>query len=161
MSISEDAQTRVARPLGQIPSGCYILTARADDKTTGMLASWVQQASFEPPCVTVAVKSGRPIADLIEQTGAFVLNAIDENPTPMIKHFGKGFGPDEPAFDGLPVRDVDEGVVIEDCASHLRCKVIAHADAGDHRIYVGEITDGGSHGDKKPYVHLRKDGFKY
>ena len=42
--------------LGRVPSGVFILTASdGQGKETGMLASWVQQAGFDPPCDTVAV----------------------------------------------------------------------------------------------------------
>jgi hypothetical protein len=52
-----------ARALGRIPSGLFILTARFEDQSTGMLASWVQQVSFDPPLVSVAVKKGRFVAN--------------------------------------------------------------------------------------------------
>ena len=49
----------IAPVLGRVASGIYILTIRNQDQETGMLASWVLQAGFEPPMVTVAVKKGR------------------------------------------------------------------------------------------------------
>ena len=46
--------------LGRVPSGVFILTASdGEGRETGMLASWVQQASFEPQQVTVAVNGTR------------------------------------------------------------------------------------------------------
>ena len=36
-----------------------------------MLTSFVQQAGFEPPAITVAVKKGRPLNDLLESSGVF------------------------------------------------------------------------------------------
>ena len=158
-----DSKTRenVARPLGQIPSGCFILTARDGDQATGMLASWVQQADFDPPAVTVAVRSGRPIEPLIETAGCFVRNAIGEDPAPMCKHFGKGGALGEPAFTGLQTREDPAGVVIEQCTSHLSCRVLQRAAAGEHLIYIAEVIGGEAHGDVKPYVHLRRNGFKY
>ncbi len=159
--MQDDIREWIAQPLGAIPSGCFILTARDAGRSTGMLASWIQQASFEPPTVTVAVKRGRPIEALIEASGHFVLNHVAENPTAMFKHFGKGFAPDEPAFAGLTTRDAPAGVVIEECLAHLACRVIGRADAGDHRVYVGQVIEGATHADGKPYVHLRNNGFKY
>jgi len=35
------------------------VTARLDERSTGMLASWVQQVGFDPPMISVAVKKGR------------------------------------------------------------------------------------------------------
>lgn len=126
-----------------------------------MLASWVQQAGFDPPAVTVAVKNGRPIQELIEASGQFVLNLVPEDRGPMFKQFGRGFSLDENAFEGLAIREEPEGVVIEDCGGYLGCRVMTHADSGDHRIYVGEVISGTSHGDVQPYVHLRNSGLNY
>src|SRR5687768_64119 len=98
--MNEEQLKGVGRALGQIPSGGSILTARDGERVTGMLASWVQQASFESPAITVAVRHGRPVQELIEASGHFVLNLIGEDRGPMFKHFSRGFGPDEPAFQG-------------------------------------------------------------
>ncbi len=152
---------QLARPLGQIPSGCFIMTASDGQHHTGMLASWVQQACFEPPMVTVAVKKGRPIESLVDASGYFVLNTIGENPSAMFKHFGKGFDLAQDAFSGLPTERHDAGIVLTDCTGHLGCKVVSSTEAGDHRVYVGEVIGGASHNDGKPYVHLRNNGFKY
>ena len=41
----------LAAALGRVPSGLVVLTARHGARETGMLASWVQQCSFDPPQV--------------------------------------------------------------------------------------------------------------
>lgn len=159
--MSDETQSVVARVLGQIPSGVSILTARLGNRSTGMLASWVQQAAFEPPSITVAVKNGRPISPLIESSGSFVLNLMGEDRTALFKHFGKGFGPDDPAFTGLAVREVPEGIVVDACIAHLRCRLIGSLDVGDHRIYAGEVAIGEVTAEARPYVHLRANGLRY
>lgn len=156
-----DAKKQVARALGQVPSGCFVMTASSGPKATGILASWVQQASFEPPMVTAAVKQGRPIQELIEASGHFVLNHISENPLSMFRHFGRGFKLDEPAFDGLSTQTDPAGVIIQDCLGHMSCRVVKSIDAGDHKIYVGEILAASCKGDARPYVHLRSNGLQY
>lgn len=159
--MSQLSEPQIGKSLGQIPSGCFVLTARHSDRATGILASWVQQAGFEPPAVSVAVKKGRPIQELIEASGRFVLNLIPEDRTAMFRHFGKGFTLAEPAFEGLPVREEPEGIIIEACAGYLACHLMTQADSGDHRIYIGQVVSGTPQGDLKPYVHLRSDGMKY
>jgi len=159
--MNDDFTKQVALALGQIPSGCFVLTASHGSKATGILASWVQQASFSPPIVTVAVKHGRPIQELIEASGHFVLNHISENPLSMFRHFGRGFRPDEPAFDGLSIQNDSAGIVLQDCLGHMSCRVIKSVDAGDHRVYLGEVIGASYPGQGRPYVHLRSNGLQY
>ena len=159
--MTDSFKQQISKPLGQIPSGCFVLTARDGNRSTGMLASWVQQAGFEPPAVTVAVKKGRPVQELIESSGHFVLNLVPEERGPMFKHFGKGFALGEDAFEEIPIREVTEGVIVEPCAGFLGCRLIGQTDSGDHRIYVGEVISGTVNGDLKPYIHVRSNGMNY
>jgi len=148
--------------LGRVTSGVYILTAGTGDRATGMLASWVMQAGFEPPMVSVAVKLGRYVCDWITQGEPFVLNVIPENQFDLLQHFGKGFEPDQPAFAGLAIRHCPRGVpVLEDCLGHLECEPVSHIDSEDHRIFLAKIVRGGLQSDAAPMVHIRKSGSNY
>ena len=151
----------IGKALGRIPSGCSIITARSASGRTGMLASWVQQCSFEPLMITTAVKKDRPIQKLIDESDAFVVNLLGEDPSAMFKHFGKGFSPEEDAFAGLDVRDVDEGVVISDQIAWLAVRGRGRHDGGDHWVYIAEVVDAGLDSVQPPYVHLRKTGLSY
>ena len=121
-SSSDALKDKLAPLLGRIPSGVFILVAGNDTgQQTGMLASWVQQAAFNPPSISVGVKKGRPIENLIDASGHFLVNLIGENSGPMFKHFGKGFEPGEPAFDGVACRANDAGCVLESGIAPPEC----------------------------------------
>ena len=92
------------RVLGQIPSGIFILSIGTGPRATGMLASWVMQAGFEPPMVSVAVKLGRYVCDWLTEGQPFVFNVVGEGQKDLLRHFAKGFEPGEPAFEGLDDR---------------------------------------------------------
>ncbi len=156
-----DQDSTLAKALALIPSGCSIITAGAGDAATGMLASWVQQASFDPPYVTVSVKNGRPIQGIIDDTNRFVLNLLGEDPGAMFKHFGAGFGPGEPAFEGLETSENEWGVELAVAAGSLSCEVQSSAKAGDHTVYIAKVCSTNTAGDQKPYVHIRKSGLSY
>ena len=148
--------------LGRIPSGIFILTAGTGDRATGMLASWVVQAGFEPPSVTVAVKQGRYLCDWLTAGEPFVLNIVAEKQFDMLKHFGKGFDPEEPAFEGVATRPCARGVpILEDCLGHLECEPTGHVDSGDHRVFVARVVRGGFIGEAAPMTHVRKSGSNY
>src|SRR5437870_13882150 len=95
--------------LGQIPSGIFVLTIGTGARSTGMLASWVMQAGFEPPMVSVAVKLGRYVCDWLSERQPFVLNVVQHGQKGLLKHFSHGFKPGEPAFDGLEIMHCARG----------------------------------------------------
>jgi flavin reductase (DIM6/NTAB) family NADH-FMN oxidoreductase RutF len=127
-----------------------------------MLASWVQQCSFDPPQISLAVKPGRYAADLLTSGAAFAVNIVGNGQPDLVKHFGKGFGPAEPAFTGLDVYHTADGVpVLRAALAHLDCRVAVRTGAGDHDLVIGRVVAGRLHGDGQPAVHIRKSGAHY
>ncbi len=159
-SLSEE-RSAVGEALGRIASGCFILTVQDGQRSTGVLVSWVQQAAFEPPMVSVCLRSGRPAGELVEASGRFLLNVIGADPKPMFKHFGKGFTLEQDAFEGLTIEPTSYGPLISDCSAQLGCRVIQKVRVGDHDLYVAEVEAGRVDEGAQPYTHLRGNGFSY
>jgi flavin reductase (DIM6/NTAB) family NADH-FMN oxidoreductase RutF len=157
-----DEGESLAAALGRIPSGLFVLTVRDGDRETGMLASWVQQCSFDPPQVSVAVREGRYVLDWLKNGAAFVVNIIPEGGKALAAHFGKGFEPGEAAFEGLEVRrDGETPPVLVTSHAYLACRVVGRVDAGDHTLVIGRVERGAVLHDAKPTVHVRKNGLRY
>lgn len=148
--------------LGRVASGIFILTVGTGDRSTGMLASWVMQAGFEPPMISVAVKSGRYVEEWLTAGQPFVVNIVAEQQFDLLKHFGSGFDIGEPAFDGIPIEQSACGVpILTETLGHLECEPVSHADSGDHRIFIAKVTGGSLGSDAAPMTHIRKTGSHY
>ena len=160
MAMNTDRDS-IGSAIGRIPSGCSILTAARGDRATGVLCSWVQQAYFDPPAVSIALKRGRPVTEWLGNGEPFLLNIIGSDPTALFKHFGKGFALEEDAFAGLAFEPSPYGPQIVDSLGHLGCRVLSRLPVGDHDLYVGEVLAGVVNSADRPYVHLRKSGFSY
>jgi flavin reductase (DIM6/NTAB) family NADH-FMN oxidoreductase RutF len=152
----------LAAALGRVPSGIFVLAAGQGESETAMLASWVQQCSFDPPQVSVAVRRDRYIHDLLTDGAAFTVNIVPIHATEFLKHFGKGFEPGEPAFTGFAIERTAAGVaVLQDALAHLDCRVAGRCDAGDHDLLIARVVGGRLNSDDKPMVHVRKSGLRY
>jgi flavin reductase (DIM6/NTAB) family NADH-FMN oxidoreductase RutF len=157
-----DAQRQTAAALGRIPSGLFVLTVRRGEAETGMLASWVQQCSFEPPQLTVAIKRTREVLGWLTEGSTFTLNILDATQTDMVVHFGRGFALREPAFTGLEVERPDGSApVLPEVLGYLECRVARRAEAGDHDVLIADVVRGQVLGEGQPMVHLRKSGLHY
>lgn len=161
-----DLLSDVATVLGRVPSGLFILTAKGPDGAeTGLLASWVQQAGFEPPTLTVAVNKSRYLNDWISESPRVAISVVGESQKRYLGHFGRGFEPDEAAFESLDIARTSDGLpVLSDCLGWMAGDVTGSVDAGDHRVYAVTITEsaaGPRLSDEKPWVHLRKNGLGY
>ena len=154
--------TDIGAALAKIPSGIFILTARHGEKRSGMLASWIMQASFEPPMITTAVRKDRFLADWLAAGASIAVNVLSDDEKSMISHFGRGFRPDEEAFRGIELLPEENGApVITDALAYLRAEVKGKLDAGDHWIFLAQVQGGKLLRDGVPMTHIRKDGMKY
>jgi flavin reductase (DIM6/NTAB) family NADH-FMN oxidoreductase RutF len=160
---SPEKSRPLAAALGRIPSGLFVLTARRGDAETGMLASWVQQCSFDPPQVSVALGRGRDLSAWLTDGAVFTLNILGEGQKRLLSHFGKGFALGEPAFEGVEVeRQGGEAPVLTAALAHLTCRVVGRCPAGDHDLIIGRVLAGRvHHTDGRPHVHVRKSGSHY
>lgn len=158
---TDTPEKQLAAALGRVSSGLFVLTLKRGDVETGMLASWVQQASFHPPQVTVAVQRGREIAGLLTTGSTLTLNVLEEGQTDMIAHFGRGFGMKDDAFVDIEVERGPAGAVLTESLACLEGEVTDRFAAGDHDLFLVTITGGKMLGEGHPMVHTRKNGMHY
>lgn len=154
---------KVGKALGRVPSGVFVLTARHEDRSQGMIASWVQQVSFAPPMVSIAVAKGRAIMPLISESRHFGLCQLPEGDKIITRKFAGGCDPNEDPFLGFDmIHDTVTHVpILSHVMSYLECEVTCHVDVeGDHDIFIGTVR-GGDFIDGNPWIHLRENGFKY
>lgn len=92
----------LAKALGRVSGGLYVVTAARGSAKSAMIASWVAQASFEPLGFTVAVAKDRAIESLMQVGDRFALNCLPEGEfLPIMKHFLKRFPPGADRFEGV------------------------------------------------------------
>lgn len=160
--ISDDPDKHLAAALGRVPSGIFVLTVADDHAETGMLASWVQQSSFQPPQVSVAIKPTREIVKMLPRGAVFTLNILEDGQTDMVAHFGKGFALTDDAFAGLEVdRCGTGGPILTESLAVLHCRVVERVSAGDHDLFIAQVIAGRMLDEGHPMVHIRKNGFHY
>ncbi|MGI0480627.1 diflavin flavoprotein [Geminocystis sp. CENA526] len=152
------------KAIGRISGGLYIITAQKGEAKGAMLASWVTQASFEPPGFTVAVAKDRAIESLLQVEDTFVLNILEEGKyQALMKHFLKRFPPGADRFEGVKTQiATNRSPILSDALAYLECQVVSRMDCGDHWVVYSKVTSGRvSKPDALTAVHHRKVGNYY
>jgi flavorubredoxin/flavin reductase (DIM6/NTAB) family NADH-FMN oxidoreductase RutF len=157
------------KALGRLSGGLYVVTARQGEgesvRSGAMVASWVSQASFDPPGITIAVAKDRAIESLLQVGDRFVLNILrDDNHQPLLRHFLKRFPPGADRFAGVNVLDgvASGGPVLGDALAFLGCRVTQRMEVPDHWIVYAEVEQGNvSDATARTAVHHRKVGNHY
>ncbi len=150
-----DAANRVHAALAALTTGIYVLATRDGEVRHGMSSSWVTQVSGTPPLLMAAVDAGHASHALIERTRRFALNVVGAGARHLEDYF---YSPASRHPDNLATIACEESPAglpyLRDAAASLECRVVSHHAAGDHTLFVAEITDVVLRGDDRPLTSL-------
>ncbi len=152
----------VAAAFGKMTSGLFIVTAAEGSNREGYLASWIQQTSFSPLMLSLAMKPGRPCYDQIKTHGKFCVNIVGQNNGGLMKPFWSPKEGVDP-FTGLDILVSPRGnLILNSAMAALECEFRSSVSPGDHEIMFAEVVDGRIlQPEDKPLAHTRKSGLSY
>jgi flavin reductase (DIM6/NTAB) family NADH-FMN oxidoreductase RutF len=135
----------------------YVLTTCHRKTINGMIASWVSQASYDPPLVMVAVHPNRLSHRLIQKSGTFALHLLYQNQKDLLSRFK---GPDPKAkFADLEWSKGKTGCpILKDCLGYLDCRLKAMLQPGNHTLFIGEVLDAQLIAHEQPLTTLDYEG---
>jgi flavorubredoxin/flavin reductase (DIM6/NTAB) family NADH-FMN oxidoreductase RutF len=136
--------TTTEQAVGRVVGSLCVLTAKQGDVSSAMLASWVSQASFSPPGLTIAVAKDRAVESLTHSGNKFVLNILKEgNYIGLMKHFLKPFTPGQDRFTGVASQPAENGcAILSDALAYLECAVKSRMEVGDHWLVYATVEQG-------------------
>ena len=154
--------------LGRVIGSLCVLTAskgKDENNVKGaMLASWVSQASFSPPGLSIAVAKDRSVESLLQIGDSFALNILSEKDfKEPLKRFTKSFAPGEDRFEGLKIElTPNNQIIIPESLAWLDALVKEKMECGDHWVIYAEVLHGNIlKSDSLTAVHHRKSGANY
>ncbi len=161
--MTDDVRDDIGKALGRIPQSLYVMTAQFEDRMRGVMVSFVQQVSFDPPMVMVCLGKGRPIIPLIHDSHAFAICQIARSDKLTLKRFARGTDAGDSPFQAIEtMRGATGSPIITRSLAYLDCELVRHIDIdGDHDMYIGQVRQGARLNDEEVFIHLRDNGFSY
>jgi 3-hydroxy-9,10-secoandrosta-1,3,5(10)-triene-9,17-dione monooxygenase reductase component len=161
--MTDPQRQSIGKALGRIPSGVFVLTARRGEQATAMLASWVQQASFEPPTIVFAVGKDRAVRLMLTADARVAVSVLGKGDHVLMKRYARGVAEGEDPFSGVETGTTPAGATyLAGAAAWLECRVMRELDFdSDHVLYVAEVTGGAVLKEDAPFTHVRGNGFHY
>ncbi|WP_373479406.1 diflavin flavoprotein [Geminocystis sp.] len=163
-SADNSLSARTEQALGRIVGSLCIVTTKRHDLKGAMVASWVSQATFNPPGFTVAVAKERAIESLLPIGSQFVLNILEEGKhIELMKHFLKPFAPGEDRFANIESQSSENGCpILSSALAYIECEVSKRLECGDHWVIYAIAKNGKLLSDNGiTAVHYRKSGTHY
>jgi len=148
--------------LRKIPHGLYVCGVRNGDDMNGFTASWVMQASFQPPLVVNCVKNDSGSHEMLKQSGVFAISFLEAGQKEMAQNFFKPQRRVGNKFEDIEFYEAPETgcPVIKDTLGYVECRVVGSVEHGDHTVFVGEVVGAAVHRDGDP-LFLESTGWNY
>ena len=148
------------RVLWKMPSGLYVVGARAGERRNGMTLNWAMQVSVDPKYVAISVENEAFTHALISESRAFVLNLIDREDRAIVRKFTKPVEIDAAArtMNGFAYHDGRTGSpILDQAVAFLDCEVREAPVFGHYTLFVGEVVDAGFQKDEDTEVLRMED----
>lgn len=163
-SVANTQTARTEQALGRIVGSVSVVTTVRNELKGAMVASWLSQATFNPPGLTVAIAKERAIESLLPIGSDFVINILEEGKhIELMKHFLKPFAPGEDRFVNIDYEEAENGCpILSKALAYLECQVDNRMECGDHWIVYAIANQGKLlQSDGITAVHHRKSGNHY
>lgn len=141
--LATETQTdRTGQAVGRVVGSLCVITTTRDGRRMGFLTSWVSQASFNPPGLTISVAKDIEAEVLSHAGERFVLNILKEGRN-LQRNFLKRHAPWEDPFDSLAISETSDGApILLDALAYLECTVQNRMESGDHWLLYATVENG-------------------
>lgn len=138
-----DAQSdRTSQAVGRVTGSLCVVTIKSGMNHYGFLTSWVSQASFTPPAITLSVAKENLEESIAHIGDAFVLNILREGRN-LRRYFLNPPAPSENPFETLATAPATNGcLVLTEALAYLECIVQNRMDCGDHWLLYATVDAG-------------------
>jgi flavin reductase (DIM6/NTAB) family NADH-FMN oxidoreductase RutF len=122
----------------------YLVSARAGDERGGMIASWVTQAtlSAEQPRVLAVISIETRTQRLIEASGRFALQLLDESQSEVVARFALPPPAGTDKWDGFDAAQTGAGLpLVAGGCGFAECEVVDRLHTGDRVVYLADVIE--------------------
>ncbi|MFD1037861.1 flavin reductase family protein [Virgibacillus byunsanensis] len=123
--------------MGKFATGITIVTTEDDNEIMGMTVNAFMSVSLDPKLIAISIDEKARMYTKLQETNKFGLSILREDQKELSMIFAKQIEKDRE----INFKTLDHIPVIEDSIATLACHVKETAKAGDHMIFIAEVTD--------------------
>ena len=146
--------------LRMIPYGVYILTSKMNSEVSAATVTWVSQASFEPPMISICIKRNSGSYKVVKKRGEFILHMLGTNQKALAATFFKPSELINGLINGEKYKMKNDLPLLTAPPAYIRCQVLEILEHGDHPLFLAEVKEVTVRKDVAP-LQLCKTGWSY
>ena len=123
--------------MGKFATGVTVVTTKVNDTVHGMTANSFVSVSLNPKLVLISVGKQTSMHNYIKQSGSFAISVLNEKQEEISALFASQLKDERE----IEFELFNEMEVISDAIVQITCELYDMTEAGDHTLYIGEVTD--------------------
>ena len=125
-----------------LPAPVVVVTVRTADGPRGATIGSFASVSLDPPLVSFNVTHGTRLHDALADAGVWAVHLLAADQAELAAHFALPDLDGDEQFAPFPHLDVGDGPpLLRGTLGVLHCQPRAHVEAGDHTVWIAEVTD--------------------
>ena len=140
--------------------GVYILSSVKEGEYCASTITWVSQASFEPPMISVCIKRNSASYEIVKKRGEFILHLLGDNQKELASTFFKPTIFENEKLNEQEFILENNLPLLKDIPAYIQCEVVEILENGDHPLFLSEVVDAKINNCSNP-LELRKTGWTY
>ena len=143
--------------------GLHVMTGQDGDEIAAATVSWVSQASFEPPLITVGVKVDSGIHAVVKETGCFALNVLAAGQKDIAAAFFRPSVVEDGQINGQPFESgpATGAPLLLNLPAWIEARVTDRVERGDHTVVVAEVINAGVRDGDAKALTMSSTGWSY
>ena len=141
--------------LRTVPAPVSVVTVDVDGERLGLTVVSLLSMSLEPPLLGVAISRQAALHELLRQAESFGVSLLAGDQERLAGHFARGVPPIG-LWEGVEVRDGLGPPLLEGAIGWITCERAGEHSAGDHTLFVGQVTNVEPGPGRDALVYLRQ-----
>lgn len=132
--------TLFKRVMGSFATGICVVTTRNGEDFTGLTVNTLTSVSLDPQIVLISITRESIPSRALSTAGRFAVSILSVEQEAISNIFATA--PMDERFSKVELELTESGLpIVKDCMAHLEANIIDTVDAGDHTLFLAEVTD--------------------
>jgi flavin reductase (DIM6/NTAB) family NADH-FMN oxidoreductase RutF len=123
--------------MGKFATGITVVSLQDEATPIGMTVNAFMSISLKPKLIAISIDEAASMYDKLNETEKFGVSILSDKQ----KEYSMIYARQKQQVEEIPFTELDGVPVIKDAIVTLACKVDKKVRAGDHLIYIAEVTD--------------------
>lgn len=121
--------------------GMYVLSSKDKERLCASTVTWVSQASFSPPLISVCIKKNTLSYEVVKDSGTFILHILGEAQKKIASAFFKSTSVENFKINGYDYKISNGLPLIKGFPAYIVCSVEKIIELGDHPLFLAKVED--------------------